>query len=166
MKCFGGRAIVALRDSLSKLHGSELIPEQPARGESQANGRAEEAVKTTRGFIKVLKFQLEDKAQMELQGNEDIIGWMVRWGAMVCSRFLVGKDGRTGIERRRGRKCDIPVIPFGEAVEYLEIREHKEHNDKGVTELREGIWLGHARQRNETIVGTPEGVVRASDVRR
>ena len=87
-------------------------------------------------------------------------------GAMFCSRLLIGKGGRTGIDRRRGRTCDIPVIPCGEVVEYLEIREHKEQKDKGVTELREGIWLGHARQSNETIIGTPEGVVRAYDVRR
>ena len=35
-----------------------------------------------------------------------------------------------------------------------------------MTELREGIWLGHAGQSNDTIVGTSEGVVRAYDVRR
>ena len=32
--------------------------------------------------------------------------------------------------------------------------------------MRVGIWLGHARNANEVLIGTPHGVVRAYDVRR
>ena len=84
----------------------------------------------------------------------------------MTSRFLVGKDGRTAIERRRGRKCNIPTVPCGECVWYKEIREGKERRDKFNSEWKEGIWLGHARNSNEIVIGTKDGAVRAYAVRR
>ena len=86
----------------------------------------EEAGKTTREFARVFKEQLEYNAKMELSPMDVIIQWMVRWAAMSCSRYLVGKDGRTAFERRRGRKCQVPVAEFGEKVWYKELRERKE----------------------------------------
>ena len=50
LKSGNGRAIVAVRDAVTKFHGGRVIPEGPAKGESQSNGRAEEAGKTIRGF--------------------------------------------------------------------------------------------------------------------
>ena len=91
---------------------------------------------------------------------------MVRWAAMTCSRYLVGKDGRTGFERRRGRTCRIPVVPFGECVWYRQIRRGKTQEDKLETEMREGVWLGHAMNANEALIGADNGFVRASDAER
>ena len=39
IKSDGERAIVAVRDSLSKFHGGIMVPEAPAKGESPSNGR-------------------------------------------------------------------------------------------------------------------------------
>ena len=83
---------------------------------------------------------------------------------MMASRYLVGVDGRTAFERRRGRKCNVSTVPFGEVVNYKEIREGKEHVNKMDTEWKEGVWLGHARGSNEILVGTRDGVVRAYSV--
>ena len=52
--------------------GGVIIPEESAKNESQSNGSAEEAGKSIREFIRVLKYQLEDKADMKLEGNENI----------------------------------------------------------------------------------------------
>ena len=71
-------------------------------GESQSNGKVEDAGKLVREFTRVLKEQLEEEAGMKISGNEPITLWMIRWASMICSRFLVGKDGKTGYERRRG----------------------------------------------------------------
>ena len=141
-----------------------MIPEESATNESQSNGRAEEAGKTVREFIRVLKKQLEDKANMKLAGDEPILQWMTRWAAMLCSRFLVGKDGRTAYERRRSRRCRIVVIPFGETVWYREVRKGKQQVDKGESEMKEGIGLGHVGKTNEMLFGTEQGVIRVYDV--
>eukprot|EP00973_Karenia_brevis_P075935 10550128-Karenia_brevis.AAC.1 len=79
---------------------------------------------------------------------------------------MVGKDGRTGYEGRRGRRCNIPAVPFGERVWYKQLREQKERRNKFETEWKEGVWLGHSRNRNEILIGTSDGTVRAYAVRR
>ena len=166
MKTDGEPAIVAVREAVAKYHGGRVIPEAPAKGESPSNGLVEEAGKTSREFTRVLKDQLECKAKMELKIGENIVLWMIRWAAMMCSRYLVGKDGRTAYERRRGRRCKVPVVAFGETVWYKKIRESKDRKDKFNSEWEEGIWLGHARSSNEAVIGTSEGVVRAYAIRR
>ena len=122
MKSDGERAIVAVRDALAKYHGGKVVPESPPRGESQSNGTAEEAGKTVREFVRVLKEQVEHSAKIELGCAEVLTVWMIRWAAMLCSRYLAGKDGLTAYERRRGKRCSIPVVTFGEKVWYEELR--------------------------------------------
>jgi hypothetical protein len=94
MKSDNEPAVVALRDAVGRLLGGRVIPESPPKGESQANGRIEDAGKTIRGFAKVMRDQLEDNARIDISGTDNITQWLIRWSAMVPSRFLVGKDGR------------------------------------------------------------------------
>ena len=107
---------LAHKNKVAKYHGGKVRPEESARNESQPNGRAEEAGKTVREFVRVLKCQVGDKAKMKLKGGEPVIQWTTRWAAMVSSRFLVGKDGLTANERRKCRQCKTPTVPFGETV--------------------------------------------------
>ena len=44
---------------------------------------------------------------------------------------------------------------------YKELRNAKTHRDKMTTEWKTGVWLGHASNSNEVLIGTAEGVVRA-----
>ena len=166
MKSDGERSIVAVREAVAKLHGGRVTVDVPAKNESESNGAIEEAGKTVREFTRVLKEQLEDKAGMTLRPGDIIVLWMIRWAAMSASRFLMGKDGKTPYERRRGRRCQLPVLPFGEKVWYHEAREGKERKEKFTSECKEGIWLGHARNSNEAIIGTKDGVVRAYSIKR
>ena len=114
----------------------------------------------------MFKQQIEETAQTTLEPEDVILQWMIRWAAMNASRFLVGKDGKTGYGRRRGRKCKLHSVPIGEKVWYNKIRRHKVQEDKLETEWFEGIWLGHNRNSNEILVGTSEGVVKAYAIRR
>jgi len=113
MKSVNENAIKSLRDAVARLLGGRVIPENPPQGESQSIGRIEESGKTIRGFVKVMKSQIEDKADITIEGKDIITQWMIRWAAMLPSRFLVGKDGKTAYERRRGRRCDIPTEILG-----------------------------------------------------
>ena len=85
---------------------------------------------------------------------------------MMCSRYLVGADGLTAHERRRGRRCEQPLAMFGEKVWFKELRSGTDRKDKFLSEWREGIWLGHSRCSNEHVLGTKEGAVRAYAVKR
>ena len=48
-----------------------------------------------------------------LQCDDVIIQWMMRWAAMMVSRYMFGKDANN--ERKRGRACIVPVATFGES---------------------------------------------------
>ena len=48
MKCDGERSVVALRDAVGRFHGGRVVPESPAKGESQSNGAVEGAGSTVR----------------------------------------------------------------------------------------------------------------------
>ena len=73
MKSDGEPAMVALRERLSKYHGGKITPEQPPTGESQSNGRIEEAGKTVRSIAKVFKDMIEDKIREELPSDSVIM---------------------------------------------------------------------------------------------
>ena len=90
-----------------------------------------------------------------------IVLWMVRWAAMLVSRFLVDKDGRTAYERRTGRRCRVPVVPFGEKVWYRELKTKTGKQNNAESNWQRGLWVGHASNSNESIIGTTEGVVKA-----
>ena len=53
----------AVREALAKYHGGTITPEQSPTGESQANGYTEEAGKTIRGLVKVMKEQIENNRE-------------------------------------------------------------------------------------------------------
>ena len=114
----------------------------------------------------MIKDQVETEAAVKLEGKDNIVQWLVRWGAMVPSRFLVGKDGKTPFERRRGRPCNIPTEKFGEKVWFKGLRTKSELLAKLESQWKEGLWLGHARSSNEILIGTREGVVRAWAIRK
>ena len=166
LKADGEKSIIAVRDALARYHGGKVVPEGPPKGESQSNGAVEEAGKTVREFVRVLKEHLEYYANMQLKCDDVITLWMIRWSAMLCSRYLVGKDGLTAYERRRGRKCRVPVVAFGEKVWYKELRTGKARKNKFDSEWQEGIWVGHHRESNEAIIGTTGGFVRAYAIKR
>ena len=92
--------------------------------------------------------------------------WMVRWAAMLPSRFLAGKDGRIPYERRRGRKCLAPTEKFGEIVWHKELKSKTEAQNKLETQWQEGVWLGHTRDSDEALIGSTDGVVKAFAVRK
>ena len=71
------------------------------RGESQSNGKVEEAGKTVRSMAKVFKDMIEERIGGELASDSKIIHWLVRWVAMLYSRYKIGTDGKTAYEHQK-----------------------------------------------------------------
>ena len=103
LKSDGEPAIVAVREALARCHGGIVTPQQPPKGEHQANGVAEEAGRTVRDHARVLKINLQAKVGRNIEPDEPIIPWLIRWAAMALSRYSRGKDGKTPYQRQVGR---------------------------------------------------------------
>ena len=164
LKSDGEPSIKAVRDALGRYHGGKIIPEQPPPGESQSNGKVEEAGKTIRGYIRVFKDAMERRSGETIGTGDIILQWLVRWAAMLYSRFRRGADGKTAYQRMKGKHCKQEVVPFGESIYYKRLNE--DNRDKMASPWDDRVWLGHSRSSNEAIVGTKEGVVRAWAIRR
>jgi hypothetical protein len=93
MKCDGEASIRQIREATARLLGGEVIPDDPAKGESASMGVVEEAGKTVREFTVLFKQQMEEKTGITVEPEDVVVQWMVRWAAMNISRYMVGEDG-------------------------------------------------------------------------
>ena len=143
-----------------------MLLSNPHRGGHQANGVAEEAGRTIRAHARVLKKYLQVNVRREILPDEPIMPWLLRWAAMSLSRFSPGKDKRIPYERQTGRKCQIDVVPFGETVLYRMPEVARDRHQALEERWEKGIWLGHARSTNATLVATDTGVIKVWGVRR
>ena len=69
LKSDGEPAFLAVRDAPAKYHGGTVVQ----KGESQSNGFVEEAGKSVREFVRVLKEQTEGKTNVKLKCAEVIV---------------------------------------------------------------------------------------------
>ena len=116
-------AIENVKRKVAEYRAGKTMPEESPVGESSANGRAEEAGKRARDQARVLKDQIENKCGGKMNIDGDVMQWLVRWAAMIQTRFKVGGDGKTAWERMKGKKCDREVVPFGETIWYKKLKE-------------------------------------------
>ena len=60
----------------------------------------------------------------------------------------------------------MEVVPFGDKVMFKRLKVSGEKKQSMESKWEDGLWLGHARASNETLIGTREGVVRSWAVKR
>ncbi|MDA8584152.1 hypothetical protein N9L68_07945 [bacterium] len=101
---------------------------------------------------------------MQIESSDLIMQWMVRWAAMLLSRFRKDQNGFTPYEKARGKKCEVETLAFGESVFFRKLEESR--GSEMESRWSEGIWLGHSRSGSDVWVGTPNGAVRAWACRR
>ena len=112
-------------------------------GESECNGRVENAVRRVQEKIRVLRHQLERNIKEPLHNNSPIMAWFVRWATEIISKYAPGDDGRTPFERIMHEKCIVPLVPFGEIVLYLPPKTVR--RNKGDVAKREWGMARHHR---------------------
>ena len=98
-------------------------------------------------------------------GQRDVvIPWLVEHAIQLYFRYRVGRDGRTPVERNRGRAVRRPVCEFGEQVLYMPLKAGR--GGKFDDRFLPGTYLGTLMRIGETIIGTELGALRARTVRR
>ncbi len=162
-------AILAIVDNLVKLRvdkgSEETIPENSPTYSHQSNGVIERGVQSVEGFTRSLRSALEERIDDKLEIGDAIWPWLVEWVGWMMSRAEVGKDGKTGYERSKGRKARLPGMEFGEGVLW---KRRREGGPLGKLSCMwdDGIYLGVKGTTGEMIIGNKEGVWRTRTVRR
>ena len=91
----GESSIMAVVNKLAKYHGGDVVPEHSPPGESQANGAAEENGKSILVLAVTLLEDVCSQAGEVIEGSLPFVQWVIRWAAMVISRYSVIDGDKT-----------------------------------------------------------------------
>ena len=163
IKTDGENAMVALVREVkaNREDGTETIHELAVKGEKQTNHVAEGGVAIVKGLMRTFVAALEGRYGEQIEGNHPIVPWLVEHATNVRNRYQVGDDGKTPMERWRGRKISSPICEFGERIWWMPLK--KKASDRPT--FRTGVYLGCTPAEGLNVVGTPQGVFVCRSVR-
>ena len=165
LKCDQENPIAAVQQEVIKNRPDvATIPRHSPAGESQSNGRVENAIRRVQEQVRAFYDQLKARTGVSLGTDHPVFEWLVEWAATTLTRFVIRSDGKTSYEKIGGRTRDnLPMATFGERVCYLPLKKIMRDRSK-LERLREGIWMGTRLRTNEALIGTPGGVVKARTI--
>ena len=138
--------------------------QQGPRGDSQAHGRAERAVRTIEETTRVQVLDLENRTGQPVDPTGHLFGWLVKHACDLTNTRMAGRDGQTPWERLRGRPYRGQLLRFGTPV--LHRLSGPTIGGVLMTRWAPGHWLGKTSSSDEHLVVLPNGhVIRARSVR-
>ena len=78
-------------------------------GESQSNGRVENAVQRVQGLIRTLKDALDKILNTRIKSSDPVFACVVEWSAGPITRYVKGLTGRTAYTEARGHDAQATV---------------------------------------------------------
>ena len=140
-------------------------------GDHDSNGEAEQAVQKIEDEVRTFKDALNDAIKDRIPPSHDILAWMVDHVASIYRRVVVGVDGKTPMERIRGRKGRDIMAEFGEYVHYMPLRGDVDDKRQAKADMAPrfiyGVFLGLSDRSDELVVfNKTEGVRKARTIRR
>eukprot|EP00972_Heterocapsa_arctica_P039798 5864964-Heterocapsa_arctica.AAC.1 len=97
-----------------KLPSIEVVLRESPVGDHQANGDAELAVREVKRQVRTLRFVLEANRGTAIREDHPILEWLPQAAADTITRYLLGADGVSAVQRRSGRPWRKMVAEFGE----------------------------------------------------
>ncbi len=157
-------AIVQLQKEIVRLRQDAGTALENSRvGDSDSNGRVENAIRDVKAMIRTLRSHVEVKAETKIRLDAPIVPWMVRHAGYLITRCRVREDGKTAMQKMKGRRINTPLLPFAEIVLFkLPKVSHMpgDFQDK----FEAGVWLGCTVRSGEHLVATANGVYKVSSV--
>ncbi len=159
-------AIIQLQKEVARLRkeaGTAL--ENSKVGDSDSNGKIEKAMREVKGMIRTLRSSVESKTGEAIKLDATIVPWLVRHAGYIITRCRIQPDGKTAMQKMKGRKVNVPWVPFAEAVLF---KLPKVPNMPGdfANRFELGIWVGCTIRSGEHLVATPKGVFKVASVHR
>ena len=105
-------AIVQLQHEVARLRKDAGTAIENSRvGDSNSNGAVERAVREVKGMTRTLRSHLEEKIRKKIKLDDPIVPWIVRHAAYLITRCRVGPDGKTAMQKLKGRRVITPLLP-------------------------------------------------------
>ena len=158
------RPITAVVNLICEHRNGQTVPMESPQGDSASNSEVEGWIRRAKEQVRTLKLQLESNIGQDITVDHPVWPWLVEWSAQVVNRFRVGEDGRTGIQRIRGKRSHKEICGFGERVVYMPLKIGRKADLEA--RMEHGVWLGLRTRTDEDIIGTPFGITRARTVDR
>ena len=146
---------------------SQTVPERPPMGESQSNEVIERAVGLVASQARTLKAALEHRIGTGVPPDAGILCWLAEFAAYLMNQCDVGSDGKTPLQRLRGRRDNTPILEFGEKILYLPPKPAR--GGKGEPRFHPGVFVGLLNSSSEAVVVTEQGMAiktRPANIRR
>ena len=156
-------SIKALSQAVRNGFSGEIVPEESPKGDhhGQSNGEAERSVQTVQGLVRTLKSSLEEKG-ITLEPSSAVLAWMVEYAGTLHTLFSQElHEGLTPFQRIKGRKWQVALPCFGEAVDF-----RRNTRSKLDSRWQSGVYLGIRLQSTEKIVGTSQGIFVVQSLKR
>ena len=134
-------------------------------GDSDSNGFIETAIGSFEGVARTLRIALAMKVKAKVAASDPVIPWLIRHVGHIITRCWVRLNGKTSYQMIKGRRSNIRLKEFGEAV-WFRIPESKNLPGKFEPRWEDGIYVGFNIGTGEDLVSTDRGVFRVSTVRR
>ena len=125
---------------------------ESATGDHNSNGDAEQAVQQVENDVRTWLDATNDAIRDRIPPTHDVMTWLVEHACSINRRVAVGSDGKTPVERLRGRRGRDLVAEFGERVLYIPLRgdvtDQKDRQNKPRAQVsRRNIFRGHRPER-------------------
>ena len=134
-------------------------------GDSDSNGTIESAISSVEGVARTLRIALEENIGEKIKLSDPVVPWLIRHAGHIITRCWVRPSGRTAYQMIKGRRSNVKLIEFGEAV-LFRIPETKSMPGKFEARWEEGVYLGFNIRTGEDLISAEQGVFRVSTVRR
>lgn len=139
------------------------IVDNSGAGQSQSNGIAERAAHAIAEQGRVMCHCMHNYLHIDIPPRHPIFAWMLKQASEFTSPFQLCSDGCPAFGRARGKPFRKHLFEFGE----LHCRIDKpDAIRKFETQWGEGIFLGFGWKRGESPIGTPQGVIKSTFIRR
>ena len=161
-------AIVDVHRAVIAKHGSApaLLVNSPV-GDSQSNGRVENAIKKVRNMVKTILSSLESRWGIRVARDHPVYPWVFEWAADLMTRYAhVGDLGKTAVQLIRGSKSSRNIAQFGEKILYKPLKLSGHHRGNMEDTFLDGIFLGMRLRSHEILIGTARGIIKTRTLRR
>ena len=119
------------------------------------------------GMTRTWKDSVDHKYGVKLGYGHILVPWLFKFAGDIITRCRIDSTGRTPYEKLKGKKSSIPVVQFGEKVDFQRLFHSRDKVGRKLEpNFAYGIYVGIDDRNNQRICITEEGVEYTRSIKR